>query len=220
MADKRDLRRQFLTMVARRQRPGAGSILGALDGRNITLEWWTDVEQALQAIPHAVAGAVATNAYAPPRATGDLDMVVAAMERERAAAALQAAAWRHVGSLGGIVQGSAWEDAEGHHLDLIELSEPWATEAITAAQGNRIAGLPTMPLSYLVHMKLMAGRTGDLFDVSRMLGRASEDQTQRARAVVNHFGNAEDLADFEQLVRMGRLEREPGSLEGSSGSPP
>jgi len=207
MEDRRALRRRFLLMVARRQRAGAGSILSALDGGTMAMDWWAQAEGALHDVPHAVAGAVATNSYAPPRATEDIDMVVTVAEREQAVAALQAAGWQQVGRLGGAVQGSGWEDPAGHHLDLIELWEPWAAEAIVAAGGNRMGGLPIMPLAYLVHMKLMAGRTGDLFDVSRMLGRASDDEIRGARAVVRRFGTEEDLADFDQLVRMGRLER-------------
>jgi hypothetical protein len=174
----------------------------------MAVDWWVDVGRALQSVLHAVAGAAATNAYAPPRATEDIDIVVAATDGDQAVAALRKAGWRRVGVLGGAVQGSAWEDMAGHHLDLIELSEPWAAEAIAAAQENRIAGLVILPLAYLVHMKLMAGRTGDLFDVSRILGGASEDQIAAAREVVRRFGNADDLADFERLMRMGRLERE------------
>jgi hypothetical protein len=68
--------------------------------------------------------------------------------------------------------------------------------------------MPTLPLPYLVFMKLQAARTTDLGDVSRMLGRANTKQVDAARRIVARFGNAEDLADFDQLVRMGQLERE------------
>ena len=118
-----------------------------------------------------------------------------------------------------VVQGTSWQDAAGHDLDLIALSQPWAVEALDAAQDNRIAGMPTLPLPYLVFLKLCAARTTDLGDVSLMLGRAETDQVEEARRVVTPLGNAVDLADFEQLVRMGQLERERGQA-GAESEPP
>lgn len=170
------------------------------------MEWWGEAERALQAVPHAVAGAVATNAYAPERLTKDIGVVVVAADAARAEAALRAAGWRPIGRLA-LVSGTSWQNDAGHELDLIELREPWAQEAITAAQQNLIVGLPTLPLPYLVFMKLDAARTTDLADVSRMLGRATEHDLQAARRVIIRFGDDQDLGDFEQLVQMGRLER-------------
>ena len=206
MDTRRALRRQLVAMAARRQRPGAGSDLRALDERRVVLDWWAEVERAVEGVPHAVVGAVATNAYAPERLTRDLDMAVLAADAGRAEAALRAAGWRRTGALA-LVGGSAWRDVAGHDLDLIALAEAWAGEAVAAAQDNRIAGLPTLPLPYLVCMKLLAGRTTDVGDVSRMLGRATDEQVAAARAVVARYGDQEDLDDFDQLLRMGRLER-------------
>ncbi len=204
--DRRMFRRAFLTLVARRQRPGAGSMLAALDRKTTVMEWWGEAERALQAVPHAVAGDVATNAYAPERLTRHIDFVVAAANAAQAEAALREAGWRPLGRLA-LVSGTSWQNDAGHELDLIELDEPWAQEAITAAQQNLIVGLPTLPLPYLVFMKLDAARTTDLADVSRMLGRATEQEVQAARQVISRFGDVQDLADFEQLLQMGRLER-------------
>jgi hypothetical protein len=184
-------------------------MLGALDVRRIFMDWWVDVEQALGDIPHAIAGAVAANAYAPERLTRDIDVVILTVSIPRAEGALRSAGWRMLGSLA-LVQGTSWQDEVGHQLDLITLAEPWAAEALEAAQNNRILGMPTLPMSYLAFMKLEAGRTTDLGDVSRMLGRAEPSQINEARDVVKRFGNADDLADFEKLVRMGQLEREQG----------
>lgn len=218
MEARRALRRQLVAMAARRQRPGAGSTLWALDERRVIMDWWAEVERALRAVPHAIVGAVATNAYAPERLTRDLDLAVVAADAGRAEAALRAAGWRRLGSLS-LVSGSSWRDAVGHDLDLLALAEPWAAEAVAAAQGNRIAELPTLPLCYLVFMKLLASRTTDLGDVSRMLGRASAEQVAEARAVVARFGDADDLADFDQLARMGALERGLVPPDRGEGSP-
>ncbi len=170
------------------------------------MEWWVGVEQALHDVPHAVAGAVATNAYAPERFTHDLDVVVLPTDAPAAQGALLTAGWTMNGILV-IVPRTTWSNVAGNSLDVIELATPWARDAIIVAQGNRIAGMPTMSMSYLVHMKLMASRTVDLGDVSRMLGRADMVQVTDARTLVKRLGTPDDVADFDQLRRMGQLER-------------
>lgn len=179
------------------------------------MDWWAEADRALSDVPHAIAGAVAANAYAPERNTRDIDLVVAADDAQLAASLLRGAGWRKTGSLAFGVAGSSWQDPVGHDLDLIELDGPWAVEAIHAAQENTVAGLATLTLPYLVWMKLSAGRTLDLADISRMLGRASTEQTSEARSLLRRLGNREDVADFDQLVRMGRLERAVESNEPS-----
>jgi hypothetical protein len=209
--DRRTLRRQLLAIVARRQQPGSGSNLAALDVRRVFMEWWADAERALQDILHAVAGAMATNAYAPERATNNIDMAVLTPDGLRAHAALRAANWELTGSLWS-VSGTTWRHSQGYALDLPELDAPWVREAIAAAQENRIAGMPTLTLPYLVLMKLLSARAIDIGDLSRMLGRATDDQVAAARTVVMRFGHPNDVADFDQLVHAGRLERQRGSL--------
>lgn len=211
MKDRRALRRQFLAMVARRQRPGAGSDLSTLDIRRIVMDWWTEADQALRDVPHAVAGAVATNAYAPERSTRDLDMVVLAREGPRAEAALASAGWQRMGPLGAGVHGSTWQHSAGYELDLIQLAAPWAADAISEAQQNSIAGMPTLTMPYLILMKPLSARTIDLADVSRMLGRASADQSAAARSLIARLGTPDDLTDFDKLRQMGLLERERGN---------
>ncbi len=164
------------------------------------------LDRVLRDVPHAVGGAVAANAYAPERSTRDIDLVVLVADAERAAALLRDAGWRRIGSPAGIT-GSSWKDEERHDLDLIELVEPWGAEAIGKAQTNVIAGMPTLTLPYLTWMKLSAARTVDLADISRMLGRASPEQTAEARAVVARLGIPDDVADFDRLVQVGLLER-------------
>jgi len=215
---RRARRRAFLALVARRQRPGAGSRLAALEEQRIVMDWWTDADRALASVPHAVVGAVATNAYAPERLTRDLDLAVLVGDADRAGAALRAAGWTRQGRLGG-VPGTSWSDAWGHELDLLELSEAWAPQAMAEAQENQVVGMPTVPRPYLVYMKLMASRTTDLGDVSRMLGRTTGEQTLEARAVVARWGSTADVADFDQLVRLGQLERDTSGQEDEAGDP-
>jgi len=206
MGNRRNLRRQFLEIVARRQRPGAGSTLAALDQRRVVMDWWNEADRVLRDVPHAVGGAVAANAYAPERTTRAIDLMVLVADAERAAALLRGAGWRRIGSLAGI-KGSSWKVGAGHDLDLLELVEPWGAEAIESAQANVIAGMPTLTLPYLAWMKLSAARSVDLADISRMLGRASPERMADTRAVVVRLGIPDDVADFDQLVQMGRLER-------------
>lgn len=170
------------------------------------MDWWGEAERVLEDVPHAVGGAVAANAYAPERSTRDIDLIVLVADGEQAASLLRTRGWRRTGSLAGI-KGSSWMDGEGHDLDLIEIVEPWGAEAIATARVNVITGMPTLTLPYLTWMKLSAARTVDLADISRMLGRASPEQTAEARAVVARLGIPDDVADFDQLVQMGRLER-------------
>ena len=125
------------------------------------MAWWADVERALCDVPHAIVGAVAANAYAPPRATADIDCAIATADVDRAEGALRGTGWEKGGDLG-LMRGTSWRDPAGHELDLIVLDTPWAAAAITAASANQIDGLPTMPLPYLVLMKLLASRTIDL----------------------------------------------------------
>lgn len=68
-------------------------------------------------------------------------------------------------------------------------------------------------------MKLMASRTTVLGDVSRMLGRTTGEQTLEARAVVACWGSTADVADFDQLVRLGQLERDTSGQEDEAGDP-
>lgn len=68
-------------------------------------------------------------------------------------------------------------------------------------------GLPIVDLPYLVLMKLLAGRSQDLADISRMLGGATDPQLDGVRTVINDYlGSARE--DLESLIMLGKLERE------------
>lgn len=170
------------------------------------MQWWHDVEKSLSGIPHAIAGGQAANAYAPPRASIDLDVAIVTRDAARCATALTRDGWQRTGELAGI-PGSTWRHPEGHALDILEVHEPWAETALREAAANLIDGLPTLPMPYLVLMKLDASRTTDLGDVARMLGGADDPTVARARELVERHGNRQDVQDFDQLVAMGRLER-------------
>lgn len=66
--------------------------------------------------------------------------------------------------------------------------------------------MPVVDLPYWVLMKLIAGRSQDIADISRMLGVAEDLQLQRVKKVINQYlPNA--IEDLENLVVLGKLEQ-------------
>lgn len=91
---------------------------------------------------------------------------------------------------------------------MLECSAAWCAGALAEASRTRDGqGLPTLPLPYLVLMKLNAGRTQDVADISRTLGQASAADLERVRSVIAQYASA-DLEDVESLIELGRLEIE------------
>ena len=56
-------------------------------------------------------------------------------------------------------------------------------------------------------MKLGAGRTQDLADISRMLGGADAGGIAESRRIVARY-RPEDAEDLESMIRLGKLEYE------------
>lgn len=210
-------RRVMLAFTARRQRPGSGSKLREMmKGRSPTMEWWRTAARLLQDedIPIAVTGAVAANAYMPPRHTGDLDLALPITDLAKAGQALAAGGWNLLGNLVLYedLAGTAWQLGR-HELDLIGLPGAWGRTAIDAAQGNRaVSGLPTLTLAWVVAMKLLSARPQDSADISRMLGPASDDAIDAVRSVVTRW-RPTDADDLEQMIAAGRLEFGPPCVE-------
>lgn len=165
---------------------------------------WPDLTDVLRGIPWSVAGAVATRAYMPERATSDLDVIVhqhdAAAARER----MKAAGYTQEGEL--TIGRSTWRAAAGPPIDVIEGRQAWLPDALALASTNRDGqNLPILPLAYLVLMKLEASRVQDVADVTRMLGGASDADLEGVRGTVQR--HAESLAeDLESLIALGQLE--------------
>jgi len=194
----------------RRQRAGTGSDLGNLmKGRRSTPAWQKDVGDVLRGagIEFAVAGAVAANNYMPPRSTADIDLAVRLGDLSRAGEAVGRAGWTRLGdlSLYGGLEGTAWEHADGHELDLLGLPAGLGEEAISTAQANLRDRLPTLTLPYVVVLKLIAARMSDTADIGRMLGRASNAEIEAVRAAVRRH-RPEDADELEQMIVLGRLE--------------
>lgn len=173
-----------------------------------TMSWWAEAVGALGAsgVRTAAAGAVAANAYMPPRYTADIDLAVTLDELGRAGDAMRAAGWSYAGDLRLYedLEGTAWTSAD-RDVDLIGLPREWGRAAVEAAQTNILDGLPTLTLSFVVLTKLISGRMQDAADITRMLGAASEAQRDSVRGVVARW-RPEDLADLEQMIAAGKLE--------------
>jgi len=58
---------------------------------------------------------------------------------------------------------------------------------------------------YLVLMKLVASRTTDISDISRMLGQANDGDLDRVRNTIKVY-DRESLEDLESLIELGKLE--------------
>ena len=80
--------------------------------------------------------------------------------------------------------------------------------ALRQAQIDPRTGLPTLPVAYVVLMKLVVSRTTDIADLARVLGARSDQELQDIRETLRRFGGPDDADDLEQLIALGRLERD------------
>jgi hypothetical protein len=200
-SDVRARRKLFLDIARRRARPGSGSADILWEQRMITRQW-PDLSPILSGVSWAVVGAVATRAYMPERATQDLDILVAQSDAAQVHTMLRTAGFVYLQDLS--IGGTAWRSPEGWLLDVVESAEPWVEEALSQLQRDP-QGLPVLALPYLALMKVQAGRTQDLADVSRMLGLASAELRQATRQVFERW-QPDALEDLESLLALGDLE--------------
>ncbi len=201
--DTKQLRRGFIALAQRLQRPGSGSAPAFLKERTAWMRV-PDLTSILEPIPWAVVGAVATRLYMPERTTRDLDAVIRNEDASEVRLRLAKAGFRYQRELS--IGGSSWLSPEGILTSVLELAEPWLAQALLEAQRNRDAqGLPVLPLPYLVLMKFQAGRVQDLADVTRMLGQANEATLSVVRRLFGQY-SPDDLEDLESLIVLGRME--------------
>ncbi len=146
-------------------------------------------------------GGLATRAYMPERMTHDVGILIherdAAVVRQR----LLAAGYQLVGALS--VGGFSLQRANEPPLDVLTRSDAWVDTALESPTYDA-AGLPVLPLAYLIVLKLEAGRMQDLTDISRMLAATNPAERAAIRAVV-----AQECPlyrdDFEQLILLADL---------------
>jgi hypothetical protein len=159
-------------------------------------------------------GAHAAAAYAPERATQDIDVFTTKTDYDLASKQLRIAAFRKDADLTftqtalGLF-GSRWKsESGGPPLDLISTNQDWGDEVFGAAAQFTKSGDRVMPLAYLVLMKLDAARSIDQGDLSRILGRLSDEQVDDVVAVVARLYRHDPAAieDVRQYAEVGRWE--------------
>ena len=163
---------------------------------------WPDLRPVLEGIPWVIAGAVATRAYMPERATRDLDIVIHPRDGGRVRKRLMAAGYQYVSQLA--VPGFLVRSPEGVEVDVIQVDYPWLDEALAGPRRDP-AGYPVLDLPYLVLMKMASSRAQDVADLSRMLGLASEEDLGQVRAVASRY-IPDEIEDLESLIYLGRVE--------------
>ena len=195
-------RKQFIKLVMKYVKKGSGSSLEFLNSRS-----WTypvaNLNEIIKQAPFVIVGGVATRLYMPERMTLDLDILVRAEDTQLVYEDLEKAKGQRIGDLS--IAGTQWRLDDGTSLDVLEFEGDWVVEAISSPN-YAPDGLPVIDLPYLVLMKLIAGRSQDIADISRMLGVAEDLQLQRVKKVINQYlPNA--IEDLESLVVLGKLEQ-------------
>ena len=199
----REVRRALIDMALRRQRPGTGTALAVMRRRQARVRYW-DASAALSGLAWCVCGAVAGRLYMPERTTADLDILVHARDLAACEGRLAASGWTLTGRLA--IGCSHWEATDGAALDLLACADGWVDGALAQAPSHRDPqGLPTLPLPFLVLMKLDASRSQDVGDLARMLGQADAAALAAVRAEIQRW-RPEDAEDLESLIHLGRLE--------------
>lgn len=170
----------------------------------------TAVESALGVSSFAVIGAVARNAWAPPRATTDLDLTISARSNilDAIDAKLREIGYSRVreqrvessDSLPDIVIFRS-EQGDPQQVDLLLAKTPFEEDVIQRAERVEVGSLSTPVASpeHLVVYKLLADRPRDREDVRAIL------RTQARAARVFDWARVEQWADFWQIAD--RLQR-------------
>lgn len=194
-------RSQYIALAQRRVRPGSGSSIAHLQ-RRTAVQPVFDLRQLIHKTRFLLVGGLATRLYMPERSTLDADILVLAEDQETVEQELAAADCRRLAALA--IGGSTWALPDGTTLDVVLSDAPWAREAIERPVQTADA-IPAIALPYLVLMKLHAGRSQDVADITRMLGGADERALAEVRDAVARF--MPDAAnDVEAMIVLGRME--------------
>jgi hypothetical protein len=85
-------------------------------------------------------------------------------------------------------------------IDILTRQDVWLDAAL-AQPGRDSAGYPVLGRSYLIMLKLEAGRTQDLADVQRLLAQTpAEERASTCKLVQQHI--PELLEDYDALVTL------------------
>jgi len=161
-----------------------------------------DLRQVIRRTRFLLVGGLATRHYMRERTTLDTDILVLAGDQAAVERELTVAGCQKLGLL--TIGGSTWALPNGTTLDVVVSDAAWAQEAL-ADPLQTADGIPVIRLPYLVLMKLYAGRSQDIADITRMLGGADESALAAVRAAVARH-NPEAVSDVESMIVLGRLE--------------
>jgi len=195
-------RKQFINLVIKYVKKGSGSSLEFLNSRSWTYPV-TNLNDIIKQAALVVVGGVETRLYMPERMTLGLDILVRDEDAQLVYEDLENAKGQKIGDLS--IAGTQWRLADGTSLVVWAFDGNWVVEAINSPN-YAPDGLPVIDLPYLVLMKLIAGRSQDIADISRMLGVAEDWQLGRARIAIGRYLPSA-LEDLESLVVLGRLEQ-------------
>ena len=156
-------RAQYIALAQRRVRPGSGSSTATLRRRTLVQPLF-DLRQVIRKTRFLLVGGLATRHYMPERTTLDTDILVLTEDQEAVERELAGAGCQKLGALA--IGGSTWALPNGTILDVVISDASWAREAIEHPL-QTADDIPVIALPYLVLMKLYAGRSQDIADITR-----------------------------------------------------
>lgn len=162
-------------------------------------------------VSYAVIGGCARNAYAEPRATKDVDFVVAA-DAESYNAVVEALGARGfgvasaVGAPGEMVPDLAlYRDANGRRIDILFAKTAFERSALarrqTAAPYQAVL-LPVVSPEDLIVYKLIAGRTQDFADVEKVIAALAAEGRPLDWAYIDRWCDEWGVTERAARVRL------------------
>jgi hypothetical protein len=210
-------RRRFFIEAAARRRAGPGGT--AEPSFDLPSEQRADhgvegLERIFDDLEVCLVGAHAAAAYAPERATHNIDYFTAPAHYETALLRLHEAGYtkQHEMTFASPrleLFGSAWLDAgRTVSVGLLSSTGTWVEEAFAAARADNVTGDRVMPLPFLILMKLDASRVQDQADMSHILGRCSLETVEHVVDTVRRHYTSDPAAadDVRHYATLGRWE--------------
>lgn len=193
----------FLRLALRRAARGTGS-LPAFFERRTAIQAIPPLYAVLGSICWVLVGGLALRAYIPERMTLDVDILIHERDSAMTRMAFVAAGYRVPDqlSIGGF---SVQPDtADARPIDVFTRADAWL-DGVLAAPAHDSAGYPVLPRTYLILLKLQAGRTQDLADVQRLVALTSAAERVTFLEVVRQEC-PELVEDLEALFMLTDLE--------------
>ncbi len=159
-----------------------------------------------------VVGGIAARAYAPERQTKDIDFLIDHERFGEAVARLRLAGFSKDRDLlfpNASLQlyGQAWSRGD-ELVDIVATPQEWGRRALEEPVFDQ-TGLRVVALPYLVLMKFDSARGIDQGDLTRILGRLSDDEVDLLIQKVGPYSSDPLFADdVRQYVQLGRWEWE------------